>query len=253
MDGGSTADRGGIQVISRAAAVLRALAAQPGGMSLGQIARAVALPRSTVQRIVAALAGEGLVAAGEGHGSFALGPGLEALAGRRDGATRDRLRPFLREIAARTGETADLARLEGEEMLFVDQIEGSHRLRTVSRIGERFPLTTTANGKAALACLPEAEAARLALAEIQRGGARVPGLTDLLTDLREIRGGALALDREAHTDGICALGFAVRDTRGAVYAVSVPVPASRFARVRGRLEEVLRGARRGIGKALAEG
>ena len=42
----------GIQVISRAASILRALRDEPDGLSLGQIATRVELPRSTVQRIV---------------------------------------------------------------------------------------------------------------------------------------------------------------------------------------------------------
>ncbi|PQK71359.1 transcriptional regulator, partial [Pantoea ananatis] len=46
---------GGIQVIARAAKILNALGEHPGGMSLGEIAQVVDLPRSTVQRIVAAL------------------------------------------------------------------------------------------------------------------------------------------------------------------------------------------------------
>ena len=48
-------DGDGIQVIARAAAVLRALRDAPSGLSLGALAEATGLPRSTVQRIVAAL------------------------------------------------------------------------------------------------------------------------------------------------------------------------------------------------------
>ena len=44
----------GVQVIARAASVLRALEGKPEGLSLAQIAREVGLARSTVQRIVAA-------------------------------------------------------------------------------------------------------------------------------------------------------------------------------------------------------
>src|SRR5438132_5068512 len=48
-------DKSQVQVIARAAAILRALEEEPAGLSLGQIAQRVALARSTVQRIVAAL------------------------------------------------------------------------------------------------------------------------------------------------------------------------------------------------------
>ena len=49
-------DRGGVQVISRAAAILRSLEGEPAGLSLGEIAKRCGLPRSTVQRLGEALA-----------------------------------------------------------------------------------------------------------------------------------------------------------------------------------------------------
>ena len=72
--------RNGIQVIARAAAVLRALKDDPTGLSLGQIAERVALPRSTVQRIVAALQDERLVISSNQGSGIRLGPELHALA-----------------------------------------------------------------------------------------------------------------------------------------------------------------------------
>ena len=56
-------DKSQVQVIARAATILRALEEQPAGLSLGQIAQRVDLARSTVQRIVAALAAEKLLIA----------------------------------------------------------------------------------------------------------------------------------------------------------------------------------------------
>ena len=63
----------GIQVIARAAAILRVLKDDNSGLSLGQIADRTRLARSTVQRIVNALADEGLVMTGERGGSLRLG------------------------------------------------------------------------------------------------------------------------------------------------------------------------------------
>jgi DNA-binding IclR family transcriptional regulator len=45
-------NKNGIQVIARAATILRLLKTSQSGLSLGQIATQVDLPRSTVQRIV---------------------------------------------------------------------------------------------------------------------------------------------------------------------------------------------------------
>lgn len=54
-------ERSSIQVISRAARILRCLESEPNGLSLGTIAARSRLPRSTVQRLVDALAFERLL------------------------------------------------------------------------------------------------------------------------------------------------------------------------------------------------
>lgn len=138
--------RGGIQVISRAASVLRSLKEHPEGLSLGQIAADVDLPRSTVQRIVGALQAERLLIANISGGGVRLGPELGALAEAAQFNTAEQCRPLLVELTQSTSETSDLSVLRGDKMIFLDQVPGTHRLRTVSSIGEVFPLTTTANG-----------------------------------------------------------------------------------------------------------
>ena len=236
----------GIQVIARAADILRALGRETGGLSLGQIARKVNLPRSTVQRIVGALSSEGFISTEDGSGGIRLGPEIQMLAQASVRDTKDILRPVMQSIADETGETVDLAIMDGTKMLFIDQIVGRHRLRTVSSIGESFPLTTTANGKAALACLDEAEAARLALAESESDPAAMSQLPTLLQEIQSIRSGSLAVDEDSHTEGVSALGFALRDALGRIYAISVPVPSSRYGRLKPQLAEVLDQRRRDV-------
>jgi len=247
----------GIQVIARAASILRVLGQQTGGMSLGQIAAQVQLPRSTVQRIVAALADEGLVANQQKEGGITLGPQLHSLARASDVGTRERLRPYLQRLSSVTGETVDLAVLEGSQMRFVDQIEGNHRLRTVSSIGETFPLSNTANGKAALACLSVERAADLIYREQQEGDSVVSGAdavsAELLQQLTEIRGGALATDENEHTDGICALGFAFKDDKGDIFALSIPVPSTRYERVKTVLSVAMQQCRNEIEAGFGQG
>ncbi len=238
MDGDISHKNQGIQVISRAADILRLLGEDTGGLSLGQIATRVKLPRSTVQRIVAALSVEGFISTEKGYGGIKLGPEIQSLAQAAEADMRDRLRPVMKRIADETGETVDLAVLDGDGMLFVDQVVGSQRLRTVSSIGERFPLTTTANGKAALAAMEPARATRLILDELDGNPDRP--LADLLSEVQAIRDGALARDENEHTEGVCALGFAISDAAGDIYALSTPVPATRYERVKTHLESVLR-------------
>lgn len=221
----------GVQVISRAADVLRVLADESGGLSLGQIAKRAGLPRSTVQRIVSALSHEGLIWVEAGNGGIRLGPEIQRLAQASAMSTRERLHAVMQKISVASGETVDLAVFEGDRMRFVDQIVGSQRLRTVSSIGETFPLTTTANGKAALALMDTTEATRLIIAEFDRRPETERPITAVFAELELIRNGALARDENEHTEGVSALGYGVRNLNGEIFAISVPVPTFRFARV----------------------
>lgn len=229
----------GIQVISRAADILRALGEQSNGMSLGQIAERVALPRSTVQRIVSALVDEGFVSTQERDGSIRLGPEIQNLAQATAFELRERIRPVMKSISEQTGETVDLAVLEGNQMRFVEQIVGSQRLRTVSSIGELFPIISTANGKATLACLPKIKAETLIADILGNAKAATARKTKLLREIKAIRNGSLAKDEDEHTEGVSALGFAIVDENGDIYAVSVPVPSTRYRRIKQSLTDVI--------------
>jgi DNA-binding IclR family transcriptional regulator len=218
-----------IQVIARAAAILRALEHEPEGLSLAQIAQRVKLARSTVQRIVAALAVEKFLVAASPTGRVRLGPGILRLAAATKPDFVAAARPLLVQLSAELKETVDLAVVRGDHMEFVDQVIGSHRLRAVSAIGETFPLHCTANGKAYLAQLDaETITGLIGASYASRTPRTITQFDDLLRDLKAARKTGVAIDREEHTRGICAAGIVTRDPLGNVLAISVPVPAHRF-------------------------
>lgn len=144
-------DRQGIQVIARAAALLRALERRPDGLSLGELAKAVSLPRSTVQRIVDALDTEGLVLAASASSGVRLGPALLALAAASRFHIAEAARETIESLAKECGETVDLSLVDQDKVVFIDQVSGTHRLTAISAVGVSFPLHSSANGKAALA------------------------------------------------------------------------------------------------------
>lgn len=226
---GADREKSRIQVIARAGAILRALENEAIGLSLGQIAQRVDLARSTVQRIVAALAAEKLVIAASPTGRVRLGPAILRLAASVGSDFVALARPFLAQLSHELQETVDLAAVKGDHLVFVDQVIGAHRLRTVSAVGDSFPLFCTANGKAYLAELDDREVAALLG---RRFKARTPHtlttLPALLGDLKAVRKAGVAFDREEHTLGVSAAGVALRDLAGNYVAISVPVPTSRF-------------------------
>ena len=231
-------EKAGIQVVSRAASILRALKDAQTGMSLGKIAERVDLPRSTVQRITSALAEEGFVIADANGRGLRLGPELGALAGAAQHNVVEHCRLFLNELSQKTGETTDLAVMRGIGMVFLDQVPGTHRLTTVSHVGEVFPLTTTANGKACLAQLPKDDAVKLAQNEWQRNSVAAD-VTQFLRELETVRKRGLAYDLDEHSTGVSAIGFAFKGWGGELHAISVPVPSSRYPKQKEAIEAAL--------------
>ena len=223
-------DKQHVQVIARAAAIMRALEHAPTGLSLGQLAAQTGLPRSTVQRIVAALAQERLLVAASPEGRVLLGPTLLRLAAAVESEFVSTIRPFLMSLSLTLKETVDLAIIRGDHLVFIDQVVGSQRLRTVSAVGDSFPLYCTANGKACLALMSDDEVtALLRSAMPARTDRTLTDLPKLLNELAEIRRTGIAFDREEHTEGIAAAGIALRAEMGSLVAISIPVPVSRFA------------------------
>ncbi|MDP2494788.1 IclR family transcriptional regulator [Shimia thalassica] len=234
----SKSDRSGIQVISRAASILRVLKEAQSGMSLGKIAEQVGLPRSTVQRITSALAEENFVISDAQGGGLRLGPELSSLAGAAQYNIVEHCRLLLNEVTQKTGETTDLAAIRGIGMVFLDQVPGTHRLTTVSKVGEAFPLTSTANGKACLAKMDQDEAIKLIRNEWDRNGIK-QDLPKFLEQLEDVRKSGLAYDLDEHSSGVSAIGFAFRDWAGDLHAISVPVPSTRFAEQKAIIEKTL--------------
>jgi DNA-binding IclR family transcriptional regulator len=140
--------------------------------------------------------------------------------------------------------------MRGVGMTFLDQVPGTHRLTTISKVDEVFPLTTTANGRACLAELPEDEALRLIEAEWARN--EVAGdLPRFLQRLEDVRRTGLAYDLDEHSEGISAIGFGFRDWGGTLHAISVPMPSTRFADMKPVVEAALLVTKTGITQMIA--
>ena len=240
--GTDDAARGGIQVIARAAAIMRALQHHSEGLSLGELAKLLALPRSTVQRIVDALDSENLVIAASASRGVRLGPALLALAAATRFEIVDIARPTLLELSRESGETVDLSLLDGDKLVFVDQViaEG-HRLRAESAVGVSFPLHATANGKAMLALLSDEALAklrpRLKLKPTTKN--TLQSWPALLREIESVRAHGVGTDVEENSLGICAISVAMQLPTGDIAAISIPVPTQRFESQRERLAEQL--------------
>jgi len=223
-----TARREGIQVIARAAEVLRLLSTAVDGLSPQELAERSGIPRPTVYRIARALATEDFVRLLP-SGKFVVGPGLMsvAISSRRD--IRHEVSPFLKQLSSDLEETADLAVLYAGEALYVDQYVSPHVLRIVAHIGARLPLHCTANGKALLASLSREQMEAALPDRLQRQ--TVNTITDrgrLREEIERVRITGLSFDLEEYAEGVVAVGAFVRDAIGDVVSLAAVVPMVRY-------------------------
>ena len=221
--------KNGIQVIARAADILRALESEPDGLSLGELASRIQLPRSTIQRIVGALINEQLLITAGPRSGVMLGPALVRLAATANIETDRLARPVLQELSRALEETVDLSVLQGRTAFFVDQVLGTSRLIAVSAVGEAFPLHCTANGKALLGCVGVERRRLLLSGKLRRHTpATIVDIEELERQLVLFEKTQLSYDLEEHSEGICAVGTSFIDPLGRDFALSVPMPVARF-------------------------
>lgn len=247
-----SSSRQGIQVIARAAAILRTLEGKPEGLSLGEIAKLVDLPRSTVQRIIYALADEGFVIAASPNSRVRLGPGLVSL-GSAAKIDIDRLvLPHMKALSLEIEETVDLSVQDGDMMVFIEQVANNTRpLRAVSAVGNAFPIYSCANGKAVLASLDDDEIAQLISEPIQaQTESTITMPQKLMAEVETIRQTGIAYDHQEHFEGICAIGVALSDPYGRNIAISIPVPSVRFYKNESYIAKMLQKYKDIIEKAL---
>jgi DNA-binding IclR family transcriptional regulator len=228
----------GTQVISRAAAVLRAVsAAMPRGLGTTAVADACGLSRPTAHRLLSSLAAEGFLDHDAVTGRWHPGPELYLLgsvAAERYDVT-GAARAAVRALADLTGESAFFSSRRGDETVCLVREDGSFPIRShVLYEGVRFPLGVASAGLAILAFLPEEfiepylERSDLAA---RFGDAHSPGR--LRTRLAETRATGYALNPGHLVEGSWGMGAAVFDAGGSpVGALSLTGIEARFSRER---------------------
>src|SRR3954451_11398330 len=152
----------GIQSIERAFAVLLAVATEPAGIT--DVARRVALPVSTVARLLATLEHLEAVIRQDDGVTYRIGPTVSSLASGNDTTLVGRARPFLTELVERVHETAGLSVLSGDEVLYLDHVQNDNAVQIRDWTGERTPLHVVSSGLVFLAHEPASRAHAYAVA-----------------------------------------------------------------------------------------
>jgi len=221
------------QSLDRGLRVIEATAAVGGAATLSEIARKVALPRSTTHHLVRALVGLGYLTQDGDARPYRLGPKLFQLTGRT--WTTEQLAeiamPFLDELSRRTGEGTSLAVLRDGTVTIAAKRESAGPVRVVQEVGVQRPIYCTAVGKALAAWLPERELEGiLARTPFDKKTPRtITTPAAFRRELAHIRAVGFAVDNEEHMKGIRCMAAPVRDHSGEVRAsLCVVGPTSRL-------------------------
>ncbi|MBU1802391.1 MAG: IclR family transcriptional regulator [Actinobacteria bacterium] len=201
--------------MARALTLLNVLGRGAEGRNLTELAALTSLSKSTTLRLLNTLRQAGMV---ERLGTrYVLGNGIELLAHGTPNATlvhrRDRLReiamPFLQALFVQTGDTVQLAVLDGGRVLYLEKLYGHRRVQTPSYAGARFPANYSAVGKALLALADEVTVDQaLEIAEAPTKNS-ITGGEAFYQELALARQRRYAVDREEAQSGLCCVAAPV--------------------------------------------
>jgi IclR family acetate operon transcriptional repressor len=240
-----------VQSLERAFDLLERMADAGGEVGLSELSASSGLPLPTIHRLMRTLVDCGYVRQ-QPNRRYALGPRLIRL-----GESSARLlgtwaRPYLAELVEATGETANMALLDGDEVVYVAQVPSRHSMRMFTEVGRRVLPHSTGVGKALLANVPPEEVRAL----LSRTG--MPAATErtivdpdaFLAELERIRDQGYAVDDNEQEIGVRCLAVTVPDSPTAA-AISISGPAGRVTEAAtGKIVPVLQGVARQLSVAL---
>lgn len=242
----------GVHSVGRALAILESLTRLGRELGVSEISSLTGLATGTVHRLLATLAYHGYVRQNKETRKYSPSMKLLSVAAAAHEQTGAVARPFLTKLMQVSQETANLAILEGNSTLYVEQVPPPRMLRIFTEPGNRVPLHTAGTGKVLLAYQPP----RVVESVIEDAG--LPGTTPntitgretLISVLETVRGQGYAIDLEEQEEGVCCLAAPVFTPDGKIFAaMSISGPASRLSR--GRLNDLIPNVK-GVAAALTK-
>ncbi len=241
----------GVQSVDRALALLEHIADAGGSLRLTELESATGLPLPTIHRLLRALMHNGYVRQ-EPTRRYALGPRLVRLGETAGRALGTWAVPRLAELVAEIGETANMAVLEADAVVYVAQVPSAHSMRMFTDVGRRVSAHSTGVGKVLLGQLSDDEVREL----LRRTG--MPAMTPrthtdpaaFMAELAEVREQGWAVDDAEQEIGVRCVAVPVpgAPTRSAL-SVSGPsgrVTAGRVVEIAPVLQRVAAGLARDL-------
>lgn len=222
-----------IRAVERALDVLMCFTNQTPELTMTQISDLIGINKSTVHRLLATLEGKRFVERDAVTGVYKPGIRLLQMAylTMENNDLRRLAAPFLHNLCNQFRENVNLSILDGADVVYVDAIESSQRVKLAAAPGQRLPAFCTASGKAILAFLPEENIKHI----LERG---MPGYTQntltspelFFENIRQVRELGFAISIQEFEDGINAIAAPICNQP--IASISIAGPAYRLTRER---------------------
>ena len=224
---------------------------------VSEAAEALGVPRSSAHALMTSLVEIGLLST-TGRGRYRLGWRIielyQVLQSGLD--LREAAAPILARLNEETGETVNLAVLDRGNVLYLDKVAARQQVSVQGlRVGTRLEPHATALGKALLAALTPADAAKLLgpgpLRKYTQNTVTDPNV--LLAQLEDVRRTGLATEENELVLDVSCVASPIRDSYGSIVAaISVSVPSHRLRARRKEITQAVRSAANEISQRVAE-
>jgi IclR family acetate operon transcriptional repressor len=239
--------------------LLLALGEYPQGVGVSDLARDVGLSVSTVHRLLGTMVERKFASFNPSRRLYYLGLEVFELSHKVSlvHALSEVALPVMRRLSEATGEPSMLSVLQGEELIYLERVDGWRGVQIRGTVGERGPLHATSMGKVLLAFLPETEREEI-MGQLTLEKLTLNTITDLprlRDEVRKVRENGFAIADEEREEEIRAIAVPVINSRGnAAAAICIAAPAYRVSLkdLEGFLPQ-LRDAAREIGLKLPRG
>ena len=220
--------------VATAIRLLKAFSEDEVDIGISDLARRMAIAKSTAHRLAVTLVSEGMLEQDSGTGKYRLGVALFRLGAlvRRRMEVSNEARPFLYDLREKINESVHLAILDGSEIMYVYNLESTHAIRMRSDLGVRKPAHCTAEGQAILAFQPqEVIDAVIAAGLVPRTPRTITAPDKFLKALATVRQRGCAVENEESELGMVCIAAPIRDDTGAVVAaVGIAGPETRLSK-----------------------
>ena len=212
----------GVQTLDRTLDIIELLAVEPEGIGVSEIGLRLGLHKSTVHRLLNALAVRGYIEKEAKFGMYKLGLKFIEISSHflNKLELKTEALSYLRKLSETVGQTVHLAILSGSEAIYIEKIDSLSSIRMYSQIGRRIPVHCSAIGKVLLSGLKNDELKKIT-DEIEYKGFTpftIKTSEDLINEVKKVKKAGYATDNEEHEEGIRCIAAPIYDYTGRVIA-----------------------------------